>query len=379
MVTTQQQSVGEYQVRPYRPTDRDRFLSLYETVWGRRKSVDWFNWRFEANPYRDGVQMTVVESDGELVGAEPLLPYRLRIGETVHDVFQPVDWIVHPDHRRQGLFTRMTKATLDRHLTDVSLFFNFPNEQLRPGLEQFDWETVGSVACRYRVQNPRAFVDRTNADHSAIVALAARVGTPVCGVGLNALDWLASAPEEITIERSSGVRIDAIHDLYSSTRPTGTHVVRDRPFLKWRFANPNWETTSYVAVDDGETVGSLIAATEQTDEARICYLFDLQPMQTAATRPAAVEALLGALLEDTTDVDLIRAPTGYFPGLFRRYGFCRDDAFPLSTATTRTTHAIRTPVMSGASTETATQPKLSAEQLGDPDCWQLTLADLDVE
>jgi hypothetical protein len=323
--------------------------------------------------------MTVVESDGELVGAEPLLPYRLRIGETVHDASQPVDWIVHPDHRRRGLFTRMTEATLDRYLPDVSLFFNFPNKQLRPGLDKFDWETVGPVACRYRVQNPRAFVDRTNADHSAVVALAARVGTPLCSAGLDALDWYTSARAAISVERSSGVRIDAIHDLYSSTRPTETHVVRDRPFLEWRFANPNWETTSYLAVDDGETVGSLIAATERTDAAQICYLLDLQPMQTAAARPAAVEVLLAALLEDTTDVDLIRAPTGYFPGLFRRYGFCRDDAFPLSTATTRTTHAIRTPVMSGASTETATQPKLSAEQLGDPDCWQLTLADLDVE
>jgi hypothetical protein len=324
--------------------------------------------------------MTVVESDGELVGAEPLLPYRLRIGETVHDAYQPVDWIVHPDHRRQGLFTRMTEATLEDYLPDVSLCFNFPNEQLRPGLDRFDWETVGPVACRYRVQNPNAFVDRTNVDHSAVLTLAARVGTPLCSAGLDALDWLASARAEITVERSSGVRTDAIHDLYSSTRPTETHVVRDRPFLEWRFANPNWETTSYLAVDDDETVGSLIAATEQTDAAQICYLLDLQPMQTAAARPAAVEALLGALLEDTTDVDLIRAPTGYFPGLFRRYGFCRDDAFPLSTATTRTTHAIRTPEPSGTSTVPADQQSpLSAERLSDPDRWQLTLADLDIE
>jgi hypothetical protein len=103
-------------------------------------------------------------------------------------------------------------------------------------------------------------------------------------------------------------------------------------------------------------------------------------MQTAATRPAAVEALLGALLEDTTDVDLIRAPTDYYPGLFRRYGFCRDDAFPVSTASTRTTHAIRTPETSGTSTVPADQQsRLSAERLTDPDHWQLTLADLDIE
>ncbi|MFW5974108.1 MAG: GNAT family N-acetyltransferase, partial [Natrialbaceae archaeon] len=161
---THQQRTGAYQVRPYRPSDREEFLSLYESVWGRRKDADWFEWRFGANPYREEIRMIVADSEDGLVGAEPLLPFRLRADGTEWEAYQPVDWMVHPDHRRQGLFTRMTEQLLDRYLPEVSLLFNFPNSQLRPGLEQHDWEMVGSVVCRYRIQSPETFVDRANAE-----------------------------------------------------------------------------------------------------------------------------------------------------------------------------------------------------------------------
>ena len=103
----------QIQIRPYESADRERFLSLYQTVWDQSRSVDWFRWRFEENPYRDGVQMIVAEVDGELVGVEPILPFRLVTIASTYDVYQPVDWMVHPDYRRQGVFTRMTEALFE--------------------------------------------------------------------------------------------------------------------------------------------------------------------------------------------------------------------------------------------------------------------------
>lgn len=375
MGSTQHQSTDTYQIRSYGPHDRARFLSLYETVWGRRKSEEWFDWRFRANPYRDEIQMTVVESDGKLVGAEPLLPYRLRIDGDVHTADQPVDWIVHPEHRRCGLFTRMTEDVLDRYLPNVSLFFNFPNELLRPGLEKFDWQTVGPVVCRYRLQNTRQFVEEAEAQQLPAAALVAgRLGEPIVSAGLSLLDRLNSPPDEISIERVDGVPIETVHDLYRSTRPETIHIVRDRPFLQWRFANPNWETTSYIASRDGKTVASLITATEQIDDCRITHLLDIQPMSRQRRRPAAFEALLANVLDDSCESDLLRAPGGYYPQLFRRYGFYRDDTFPLSVAATQTTHAIRTPDASDASSLHS-----ASTELADSAAWCLTVADLDIE
>ncbi|MFW6320465.1 MAG: GNAT family N-acetyltransferase [Halohasta sp.] len=361
------QSAEEYQVRPYRPGDREKFCSLYETVWGRRKDADWFAWRFEANPYRDGVQMVVAERDGELVGAEPLLAFRLRIDGSVHEVYQPVDWIVAPDHRRRGLFTRMTERVLDRFLPEVSLFVNFPNELLLPGLKKFGWRTVGPVGCRYRVQDTRPFVERANAEPlPAAARTAANVGAPLVRAGLDVLDRLSSPPE-ITVERSSEVPVDVIRGLYASAQPRASHFVRDREFLRWRFANPNWETTSYVAARDGETVASIVTATDTTPHCTLTRLLDIQPMCQRDADPAAFEAALAAVVDDATDADLICGPTGYCPAVFRRYGFYRDDTFPLSTVSSTTTHAIRTPDDGHLSTD-----------LTDPAAWHLTIGDLDV-
>ena len=380
----QQRSGETYHVRRYQPRDRDRFLSLYESVWGRQKGGDWFEWRFEANPYREGVQMVVAEQGEQLVGAEPLLPFRLRIGETVHDTYQPVDWIVHPDHRRCGLFTRMTEAVLDQYLPDVSLLFNFPNELLLPGLRNFDWQTVSPVACRYRIQNTQAFIDEAKTtQYPTATSLVTTLGTPVVRAGLGVLDRLPTAAADIRVERSAGVAVETIQDLYQSARPSQIHVPRDRPFLQWRFDNPNWETTSYVARHDGEPVASIITVTDTTADCRLTYLVDIQPMNGHEPRSAAVDALLSAVVEDASESALIRAPSGYYPAVFRRHGFYRDDSFPLSVASTATTHAIRTAsrdwTVQDERDESPTAPSASEAALADPAAWRLTLADIDIE
>jgi len=265
----------------------------------------------------------------------------------------------------------MTEDALDRYLSEVPLVFNFPNELLLPGLTKFDWQTVGPVVCRYRVQNSRVFVDRDKSKQlPATASMVARRGTPVIRAGLGILDRLTTAPDDITVTRSEDVPVDTVYELYQSGRPDCVHILRDRPFLQWRFANPNWETTSYVATRKGEPVASIIAGTETMEHCRLTYLLDIQPMAPQTVRPATVEALLAAVVDDASESDLIRAPSGYHPAVFRRYGFYRDDTFPLSLVSTRTTHAIRI----GASTTGETRATLT-----DPEAWQLTIADLDIE
>ncbi|MEA1930241.1 GNAT family N-acetyltransferase [Halohasta litorea] len=371
---THRQPTGEYQVRPYQPGDRAGFLSLYERVWGRPKSTDWFEWRFGANPYRDGIRMIVADSGDGLVGAEPLLPFRLQVDGTEWEAYQPVDWIVHPDHRRRGLFTRMTETLLDDYLPEVSLLFNFPNSQLRPGLEKHNWEVVGPVVCRYRIQNTRRFTDRANVKElPAAIALATKHGTPLIRAGLGALDRITATAADVTVERHAELPVETVHELYRSARPERIHVPRDRPFLRWRFANPNWETRTYVAAHEEAAVASIITATEETPSCRVTHLLDIQPVTDRIARPAAVDALLSAVVDDATDADLLRAPTNCYPRVFRRHGFYRDDTFPLSVVATTTTHAIRLP------DPTVASASLPTDRLTDPDSWRLTVGDLDIE
>ncbi|QLG60953.1 GNAT family N-acetyltransferase [Halorarum salinum] len=362
-------------IRPYRPADRDRFLSLYERVWGRRKGVDWFEWRFERNPYADGVEMVVAERDGRLVGAEPLLPLRLRVDDAELRAHQPVDWIVDPDHRRQGLFTRMTERLLDRYAESADLLFNFPSDQLLPGLEKFDWRRVGPVPQVYRVQNPPALLaHKAGGTVRPGGSLLARLSAPAVDGWLRALDALDRGTGGVEVERHDAVPVADLVALAAEGRPDAVHVARDAAFYGWRFGNPRWETTTYLARRAGDPVAAVVAATERVDGVDCTSLLDVQPMDGRRDRAGAVAALLRAVVADGREADVLKAVAGPYARPLSRRGFRRDDGFPLSRVATRTTQVVRPLSADGEPDWTC-----RGRDLTDPDNWRLALADLDVE
>lgn len=372
---------GTEGVRAFRTEDRPDFLSLYESVWDQERGAEWFEWRFEENPYADGVQMVVDEVDGRIVGAEPLLPFRLRVGEAVLDALQPADWMVHPAYRRRGHFTRMTEAVLQRY-GDVDVLFNFPNDQIRPGLRSFDWRVVGGVPARYRVQRPRALVDDRPSTTAAAVA---RVSRPVLRRYAALCERRHSPPSDVVVGRYESVPVDTIRELYVSNRPDRVHVPRERAYLEWRFENPCWETSTFVAYRDGAAVASVVAATDPRADPVTTRLLDVQPMAAPGDeRDGAVEALLAAVVSDAEGAALVAAPADCYPTVLRRHGFLRDDAFPLSTVSSVTTLAVRVPdpaaSQPGADRECdeTTGLTVAGRDLTDPDEWLLTPADRDV-
>lgn len=68
--------------------------------------------------------MVVATCGGRIVGVEPLLAFPIAAGDRTIETRQPVDWIVHADHRRRGLFTRMTAHLLDAEAIQPELYFN---------------------------------------------------------------------------------------------------------------------------------------------------------------------------------------------------------------------------------------------------------------
>ncbi|WP_178915137.1 GNAT family N-acetyltransferase [Natronomonas gomsonensis] len=367
-------------VRPYVPADREQFLSLYETVWGRRKGREWFDWRFSANPYGDDIRMVIAEVDGEMVGAEPLLPFRLRVGSRTLDADQPVDWIVHPDHQRKGIFSRMTTFLLEQY-DDTDLLFNFPSDALRPGLEKFDWTVAGEVSMSHRVQRPSKLLSWTGADGALADVLSAPLDIAANG-GLALLDRITTPPGDVTVERHSELPVETLAELYASAVPERVHIPRDEAFLEWRFGNPCWETTTYVAVRDGTPVGSIVTATEQLGSCTRTNLLDIQPMDDFGPGASsdAFEALVSEVIADHRSVDVLRAPTTASPELLRRYGFLSDAAFPLSRVTAPSTHVVR-PLGGPQQGDPTTDREFDIDGVGllDAENWLLLPADLDIE
>lgn len=359
----------DYEIRSFAPGDRDQFLDLYEAVWDHQRSADWFDWRFRENPASDRVRMVVAEREG-VVGAEPALTYRLRIGEVTVTALQPVDWIVHPDHRGVGLATRMTQARIDRD-SDAALYFNFPTPQLRPLLEKFDWHTVGQPTTYYRVQDPTALADRRGEGRATRIA--SRLLAPLASGYLGVRDRTAAVPDDVAVERLTGVPTATLADLYRRAVPDRAHVVRDEPYLEWRFANPNWDCRTYLARRQGRLIGSLVTCTDTVDGVTLVHLADALPLVGGSA--AAFRALLSAAVADAPSAAVLTASADPIPTrALADFGFVADDTAPLSRFVNPTTHVAR-PL---PSTETAADWRIAGRAIDSAENWLLSLSDQDI-
>lgn len=355
-------------VRRFRSDDVDGFLDLYEAVWGRRPPREWFDWRFEAVPYAADVPVIVADDGDELVGAEPSIPFRVGAGGETALAYQPADWIVHPDHRRQGIFTRMTERLLDDPPSNPPrLYFNFPSEAIVPGLRKFGWRVAGPFHTAYRVRRPSALLGDGTPGPTASLG---RALDAIAGGYGRVRDALAPDPD-VAVTRHDAPPAETLAALYRSAIPDRLHVVRDESFYRWRFANPLWTTTAYVARRDGRPVASLVV-TERASDPHVAFLADTLPLVPPGDR-RAYAALLRAAMADTT-ADVVRACDAVLPsGLLRAFGFYATDSFPLSRLSTRVQLAVRPGVLGAEDAW-----RLGGRALDDVDDWHLSLSSKDI-
>ncbi|HZD43830.1 MAG TPA: GNAT family N-acetyltransferase, partial [Methanomicrobiales archaeon] len=326
----------EYSIEWYSAADREAFLSLYETAFGKA-SVDWFKWKYEANPYVDTVPMYVAKKGDELVGASPFFALNLAFGDRQLLALQPADAMVHPDHRRNGLLTRMTKRAIDWYTdNEPAMFFNFPNTQSKGVFLRLGWKVVEELPTHYWIRNPSRLLNGT--PDGIIGSGIETVGKQFMRGYLVAKERFAAArDEEISISRHDEIPIAAFTDLYRSHVPEKFHLVRDETFYQWRFDNPQWEYTAYLARRGGIPVAGIITGTKTSSGMTITKIADVLPLSGPKQRPKSLSSLLFTVIKEFHDSDLIAVRDGTIPReVLRGCGFHRDDSFPLSRTTNQT-------------------------------------------
>ena len=363
-------------VRPFRADDRSDFLDLHGEIFEPDYGREWFAWKYEDNPYVDHVPIFVAERDGELVGARPFFALEMSVDGDRHLALQPGDTMVHPDHRRQGLFTRMTEAAIERYGDgEPSFFFNFPNRQSGPGYLKLGWERVGRRSTYYRIQDPSALLSQGQG--STATALAARLSKPVVA-GYNRLrDALADPVEDLRVRRHESVPARELATLCQEarrggsprgeTRRGGIHVRRSQRFYEWRFDNPGWEYVTYVAEAAGEPVAGLVAGTSDESGATTTKVTDVAPSPQSVDGDA-LATLLHRVIEDAAGSDVLAAPSGLPRSILAERGFHPDDRPPLSSVSNPSTHVVRS--LTG-------EWELNGVDLTDAERWNLAFSEHD--
>lgn len=163
--------MSDYEIRFVEPGDRNAYLDLYQAVLDQPKSAEWFEWKYEHNPYVDHVPIVIARAGDEIVGARSFFALEMRVDGDPRVDLEPCDTMVRTDYRRRGLFTRMTELAIDRYEGRYPLFFNFPNRDTLSGNLDLGWKVVSDRPHYYRIESPAALV--AERDGPATLRLAA--------------------------------------------------------------------------------------------------------------------------------------------------------------------------------------------------------------
>lgn len=324
-----------YVVRLMEPADVDRFLSLYETVFGggtRR----WFDWKYRQNPYVDHLPIFIAEAGDEIAGARPFTAFELLVdGDRVVGL-QTSDTMVHPEHRRRGLFTSMTERAFEYYgdLPERVVTFNVPNAISRPGYLELGCGRAGRLAVEYRLQRASSFLGEFDGAPKRIVGGVLDATIPVAqGIMRGLIDPAA----DMEVLRHESIPVNLFTELYRRSIPRPIHAHRQDRFYEWRFGNPNWRYTAYTAHRDGEPVAGAIAGSRSVEGRRTVAISELVPLEDAPGRADGLTATVAAIIDDANMADVIVLPSGHLPrAILRHFGFLPDDSRLLERFTTPT-------------------------------------------
>jgi GNAT superfamily N-acetyltransferase len=336
-VSTTASSDTEYAVRLYEPGDFDDICSLYEIIFGKTRSREWFEWRYDT-PILDGPQVIVADRGGTVVGAEPFITFRIETGEGIEIAVQPADAMVHPDHRRQGLLTRMTEFALDYYaMREPAFVFNFPNRQAVDAYRKLGWREVPAVTTDFRVQNPGRFLPIENPRLGRMIETSGRR----ISAALYASVESNSGDRDLTVERQLDIPATTLAMLYERDVPDALHAKRDAEFFKWRLGNPDWSTRTYIARRGGEPVAAMVSVTEETNGSRFTKVLEALPMGGKGVEDA-MRRLMATVCHDHPESDVIKMAHPTVPRwISRQFCFFRGDFPPLSWATNESTMVVR--------------------------------------
>ena len=311
----------DYEVRPYRPGDEEQIVPLLQIVFNGWRTLDFWRWKYLDNPFKASV-VAVGVSDGRIIGVSCTIFKRVKIGDRVILCSYGTDAGVHPDFRRMGVHTNISKLKTELR-SKVGVKLNY-------------WATENPILIEHQLNPQHVF------PHSLLyfyrirdVGLHLRVkpaGTRT-RLGLHALKLLntlknAMSPEppnrdiRISEIQSFDDGIDAFWD-----EVKGHHdfiVERTREHLNWSYCDPRaGDFTVKQAEEDGRILGYIVLETRGGEGYPEAEIVDLLAV------PGRLDAA-DALLADATrrfddgGVNFVKAMVvdGHpYMGLYGRHGF----------------------------------------------------------
>jgi len=247
---------SNWRIRPATPNDGEAIIGLFERVFGERRTLNHWQWKYIDNP-ADKTCMIVAEDGGKIVGHHALVPFWMNLwGRRVLGA-KSADRMVHPDYRRRGLSISLLEQLMAQAASEgIDLAYSVPNKKAFSSMMKFFGPFLGEWPAFIKILNPKAIIKRKT--HSSAVATV--TAKPVNVV----LNLLASfrRPEDIRPVKIKEVDFfdERFDDLWLKVKDSlSVSVWRDSGYLNWRYTScPDRKYTILTAETESGLIGYIV-------------------------------------------------------------------------------------------------------------------------
>lgn len=242
----------------------DAFRELFESVFNEKMTTKLWKWKYLENPMTSNQPLIyITEHERKMVGARPLLPTRMKFGNKVLKAAQPCDTMVHPEHRRKGLFTKMANfAIKDAKKRGCVLFYGFPNQLVGKIYKKSKlpgWKIISKKDFSYKISSAEKVVASQISD---------KFLRNIAGMVLRFLSSRKSKLPSITPAKSYDINEEKMiaEEFYELWKRFSGNLkistVRNKEYLDWRFLkHPENDYRFFTARKNKELLGYFVTNT----------------------------------------------------------------------------------------------------------------------
>ncbi|MDC1249404.1 GNAT family N-acetyltransferase, partial [Planktomarina sp.] len=130
----------------YQSDDEHKILTLFELVYGKEISLEWWRWRFLENPI-DKPKIALCFNGSNLVGHYAVSPFEFYNDGTLQKAALSMATMTHPDYESRGLFTTLANMLYDDlRGSDYHYIFGFPNKDSHGVfVNKLKWQDIGLI------------------------------------------------------------------------------------------------------------------------------------------------------------------------------------------------------------------------------------------
>ncbi|RKT45582.1 GNAT family N-acetyltransferase [Thiocapsa rosea] len=305
-------TLPSYRIRLCEPEDAKGVRDVLEATYGADATsaaiYDW--WSLAFSPDAHGFM--VAEVRDRIVGVQPmnLFPYvdgpEALLGGMLTGV------AVHPDFRRQGIFTGLIEACEAAAWRRGAAFVTtMPNDQSRPGFVKMGYVDLGRRRLLMRLLRPRM----TGGERVPLIG-------HLAGAGAGAVQALMSRSNAAQVEvievGAPGAEWVAVFEQHARRNP-GVRLGRSKRWLDWRYGQvPAGRSYRFFEAHakDSTCVAVAITTQEMRSSLLMAYLMEIAAVSdeiagalvksVAKELGAAGVDALSAVVSSSTQVDLLR-------------------------------------------------------------------------